>query len=150
GPVITMGSDSPTLGRRQQLYEFGPFKLDRDERVLLRDGKPVPLSPKAFEVLLVLVENCGHVVAKDELMNRVWADAFVEEGNLKVTVSLLRKALDEAATERRYIETVPKRGYRFVAGVQPTSGRPSVVVLEQTRSSVTIEEDEIESEDQAD
>jgi len=145
-----MGSNSTKLSREQQLYEFGPFKLDRDERILFRDGKPVPLAPKAFEVLLVLVENCGHVVAKEQLMNRVWADAFVEEGNLKVTVSLLRKALDEGAGERRYIETVPKRGYRFVAGVQRTTGHSSVVVLEQTRSSVTIEEDEIESSDQED
>ena len=97
-----------------QIYEFGPFRLDAAERVLLREGHPVSLSPKAFGVLQLLVESSGHIVEKDELMDRVWADTFVEEGNLKVTVSVLRKALEEGAGESQYIETVPRRGYRFV------------------------------------
>jgi DNA-binding winged helix-turn-helix (wHTH) protein/TolB-like protein/TPR repeat protein len=99
------------------VYAFGPFRLDGAERVLLREGKPVALTPKAFEVLTLLVERHGHVVEKNDLMERVWADAFVEEGNLKATVSMLRRALGDEADAARYVETVPRRGYRFVAPV---------------------------------
>jgi eukaryotic-like serine/threonine-protein kinase len=98
-------------------YAFGPFRLDSQERVLLRDGTPVPLAPKATEILLVLVEQAGHLVDKETLINRVWPDAFVEEGNLNKNVFFLRKALGEWDGGREYIETVPKRGYRFVAPV---------------------------------
>ena len=136
--------------KTKQIYEFGVFQVDAAERVLLRDGRPVPLPPKAFEVLLQLVENGGHIVAKDDLLNRVWADTFVEEGNLKVTVSLLRKALEDGADERRYIETVPRRGYRFVASVREVSREPEkLVVQERTRASVTIEESEVIEEPEA-
>jgi DNA-binding winged helix-turn-helix (wHTH) protein len=98
-------------------YAFGPYRLDSEKRVLVHDGTPVPLSPKATEILLVLVEHAGHMVNKDDLMKRVWPDAFVEEGNLNKNVFLLRKALGEWEGGREYIETVPKRGYRFVAPV---------------------------------
>src|SRR5215510_15354275 len=132
-----------TLAKR--IYEFGPYRLDTAERVLLRGGQPVALAPKAFDVLLVLVESSGHIVEKDELMNRVWANSFVEEGNLKVTVSVLRKALEEGG---QYIETVPRRGYRFVASVKELSTESAtLVVRERTTSSVTIEESE-ETEEQ--
>ena len=126
----------------KQIYEFGPFRIDREEKVLLRDGKPVPIPPKAFEVLLILVESSGHIVEKDQLLNRVWADTFVEEGNLKVTVSMLRKALEESAGEHQFIETVPRRGYRFVAGVRelPDEG-PELMLLERSRTDITIEEE---------
>jgi two-component SAPR family response regulator len=80
------------------MYEFGSFRVDAEERKLLKDGHPVPLTPKAFEVLLLLVESSGHVVETDELINRVWADSFVEEVNLKVTVSMLRKATSTGST----------------------------------------------------
>ena len=130
----------------KQIYEFGPFRLDTVERVLQRDGRPVPLSPKAFEVLLILVESSGHIVEKDELMDRVWADSFVEEGNLKVTVSHLRKALEDGAEDRQYIETVPRRGYRFTANVKAQSDEgPELVLLERSRTDVTIEEIEASS-----
>ena len=99
------------------LYAFGPFRFDTAERVLVRDGSPVPLSPKATEILLVLVEHAGHVVEKDVLINRVWPDAFVEEGNLNKNIFFLRKALGEWNGGLEYIETVPKRGYRFVAPI---------------------------------
>lgn len=103
---------------RKPIYAFGDFRLDSAERVLSCADKPVALTPKAFDVLLVLVERHGHVVEKRELMDRVWADAFVEEGNLKATVSMLRRALgDGAGEESSYVETVPRRGYRFVAPV---------------------------------
>jgi DNA-binding winged helix-turn-helix (wHTH) protein/TolB-like protein/Flp pilus assembly protein TadD len=98
-----------------RLYAFGPFLLDTRERRLLRDGEVVPLTLKAFDLLQVLVENQGHLLQKEELLRRVWPDAVVEENNLTVTISALRKALDEGPTDRQYIETVPRRGYRFVA-----------------------------------
>jgi eukaryotic-like serine/threonine-protein kinase len=98
-------------------YTFGPFRLDPRECLLVLDGKPVPLAPKAFEVLLVLVENAGHLVDRDDLMKRLWPGTFVEEANVAKHVSLLRRILSEATNGREYIETVPKRGYRFVVEV---------------------------------
>src|SRR5215467_14863485 len=103
------------------LYEFGEFRLDPAERLLLRDEKPVPLTPKAFETLLVLIGHRGHLVEKDELMKQVWADASVEEANLARNIWTLRKALREGEG-RHYIETVPKLGYRFVAPVTELVG----------------------------
>jgi Tol biopolymer transport system component/DNA-binding winged helix-turn-helix (wHTH) protein len=98
-------------------YQFGPFRLDVSEHTLRRDGNAVPLTPKVFEVLRVLVENAGHLVTKDRLLTEVWAGAFVEEGNLNRAVSILRKALGETSLQPTYIETVPTRGYRFVGPV---------------------------------
>ena len=103
-------------------YEFGRFRLKPDERVLLRGEEFVPLTPKAFDILLTLLENDGRIVRKDDLMKKVWPDTFVEEGNLTQNVSLLRKALGESATGPQFIETVPRRGYRFVAPVSRTNG----------------------------
>jgi len=124
-----------------KVFEFGPYRLDTAERVLLRDGQPVPLTLKAFDVLRLLVENSGHIVEKDELMNRVWTGSFVEEGNLKVTVSMVRKALDDHHDGNRYVETVPRRGYRFVAEVKEvTAERVDLVMHERTRQTVTIDE----------
>ena len=126
----------------RRVYEFGSFRIDTAERVLLREGKPVSLTPKALEVLILLVESSGHIVEKEELINRVWSDSFVEEGNLKVTVSMLRKVL-EGPGEQQFIETVPRRGYRFAADVRELSdaGR-ELLLLERSRADVTIEEDE--------
>ena len=98
-------------------YEFGRFRLKAGERVLLRGGELVPLTPKGFDILLTLLENGGRIVPKDDLMKKVWPNTFVEEGNLTQNVSLLRKALGESATGPQFIETVPRRGYRFVAPV---------------------------------
>lgn len=102
----------------KRLYEFGPFLLDPAERVLKREGQPVPLTPKVLDLLLVLVENGGHLLGKKDLMEAVWPDSFVEEGNLTFTISSLRKALGEDRKEPQYIETVPRSGYRFVAKVR--------------------------------
>jgi len=99
------------------LYEFGRFRFDPEERLLLCDGAPVPLAPKAFDVLLVLVQNGSRLTTKDELMRRVWPDSFVEEANLTVNISALRKLLGEGPDGSQYIETVPKNGYRFVTPV---------------------------------
>src|SRR5215469_13396441 len=104
--------------RGGHLYEFGQFRIDVAERLLLREGEAVPLTPKAFETLLLLVESSGHTVEKDELMRRLWPDTFVEEANLTNNISLLRKALDESPDGHPYIETVPRRGYRFDGAVK--------------------------------
>jgi DNA-binding winged helix-turn-helix (wHTH) protein/TolB-like protein/Flp pilus assembly protein TadD len=105
-------------------YAFGPFLLDTRERRLLRGREAVPLTLKAFELLQVLVENQGHLLDKEELIRRVWPDAVVEENNLTVTISALRKALGEGPTDRQYIETVPRRGYRFVAEFRAAADEP--------------------------
>ena len=100
-------------------YTFGPFAVDTREGVLLREGRPVQLTPKAFETLVALVEQSGHCLAKDELMRRVWPDSFVEENNLSQNISQLRRALQSAGGDDAadLIETVPRRGYRFRAQV---------------------------------
>jgi len=99
------------------IYQFGSFCLNQAEQQLLHDGEPIRLTPKLFDVLLVLIQNKGCLVTKDRLLKEVWPDAFVEEANLSVSIARLRKALAENVAERQYIETVPKRGYRFVAYV---------------------------------
>ncbi|HKQ75727.1 MAG TPA: winged helix-turn-helix domain-containing protein [Blastocatellia bacterium] len=99
-------------------YEFGPFRLNPVEHLLLRDGEIVPLSPKPFELLLLLVRNHGHLLEKEEMMRAVWPDTIVEEGNLTRYISTLRQALGEKGNGQRYILTAPKRGYRFAAGAR--------------------------------
>ncbi len=102
----------------RHIYEFGPFRLEPMEHLLLRDSHPVPLAPKVFETLVVLFERSGHLVEKEELLNLIWPEVFVEEANLARRVHTLRKALGEEHNGHRYIETVSKRGYRFVADVR--------------------------------
>ncbi len=101
----------------KHLYDFGPFRLDLGERMLLRNGAYIPLTPKAFETLVVLIEHSGRIVDKGELTRLVWPDTFVEDVTLAKNVSTLRKVLGESE-EHRYIDTIPKRGYRFVAEVR--------------------------------
>ena len=105
----------------QAIYEFGQFRLDREARMLLSGGKTVALTPKAVELLLVLVEKRGQLVSKDDLMQAVWPDTFVEEGNLTSNISILRRQLGVLPDGGEYIQTIPKRGYRFVAAVWPHS-----------------------------
>jgi Tol biopolymer transport system component/DNA-binding winged helix-turn-helix (wHTH) protein len=121
-----------------EIYKFGPFQLDVNERILLRDGQPVRLAqkdgsttlltPKVVDTLLALVERGGKIVGKDELMTAVWPDTMVEEGNLSANISLLRKALGTSEDGRPYIETFPKRGYRFNASVEKLSTETSLAV----------------------
>ena len=99
------------------MYEFGKFRCDPREHLLLCGDKPVSLSPKSFEILVALIQSNGRLLTKEELMEQVWPDSFVEEANLTVNISALRKVLGEASGGQQYIETVPKRGYRFVAPV---------------------------------
>lgn len=110
-------------------YVFDDFRLDPAERRLLRGGEPVALTPKCFDLLVVLIENSGHLIEKEDLLKRLWPGQFVEEGNLSFNVSTLRKALGEGRRGRRYIETVKKKGFRFVARVEEVGGdetRPPV------------------------
>jgi DNA-binding winged helix-turn-helix (wHTH) protein/TolB-like protein/Flp pilus assembly protein TadD len=127
------------------LYEFGEFRMDIAQRLLLRDGQIVQMTPKAFDLLLVLVENNGKVVTKEELLQRVWPDSFVEEANLSHNVYKLREALGEKPTGKKYIETLARRGYRFVGTVNEILGEQDgvdLVLEEQTRASIVIEEEE--------
>jgi len=106
-------------------YEFGAFRLDPAEHILLSAKSRVPLTPKAFETLLALVESAGHILEKDDLLKRVWPDTFVEEGTLARNISTLRKALGDDPEGKIYIETIPRRGYCFVAHVRQVSGEGS-------------------------
>ena len=118
-------------------YEFGEFRIDRLDRVLTRDGRVVPLTPKVVDLLLMLIENHGHVVGKDRLMSEVWPDTFVEEGNLTQNISLLRKALGE----KQYIQTIPRRGYRFIGDIRLVQrDDEQVIIHEHTRSRIVINE----------
>ena len=107
--------------------EFGPFSLDERERMLRRDGQPVPLTPKAVDVLLALVERPGRLITKEELVQRVWPDTFVEESNLAYNIFTLRRALGDTADNPEYVETIPKRGYRFKAPVRRLNGDQRLV-----------------------
>ncbi|MBM3819207.1 MAG: hypothetical protein FJW14_09380 [Acidimicrobiia bacterium] len=107
-----------------RLYSFGPFRVDVAKRLFLRDGTPVPLPAKAFDLLVLLVERRGQVVDKEEILTNIWRGAIVEENNLARSISTLRKALDDAHGEHRYIITVPGRGYEFVADVDPSDAIP--------------------------
>lgn len=104
--------------KAKHLYGFGAYRLDPTEKVLLRNGRPVSLPPKDLETLLVLVERAGHIVQKDELLDKVWPGTFIEEGNLARHIFNLRRVLGEGPDGGVYIETIPKRGYRFVAAVR--------------------------------
>src|SRR5665213_670812 len=106
------------MERDRHIYEFDEFELNPSESLLLRHRVAVPLPKKAFEMLLFLVQKNGHLVEKSDLINAIWEGTFVEEGNIAVIISMLRKALGEDRSEHRYIKTIPKRGYRFVAEVR--------------------------------
>ena len=120
---------------QRELYEFGPFSLDPRERILWRDGRPLPATPKVFDTLLFMVRNQGRVLTKDELLQEIWPGTFVEEVNLAVNISTLRKLLGENPQDGRYIVTVSGRGYRFVAAVRETGSAAEEVGDGTTESS---------------
>src|SRR6266850_526005 len=109
---------------QRRIYEFDDFRVDTGQFLLARSGHMTPITPTVFRILLTLLERAGQVVSKDELMRFVWPDSFVEEGNLNRNVSTLRKALGEKPCDHRYIETIPKTGYRFVAPVKGIDYQP--------------------------
>ena len=118
-------------------FEFEEFILDVNEITLLRDGEPVALTPKAFQLLLVLLKNQGRLVKKEDLMRAVWAESFVEEGNLTFTIRLLRKALQDSPQNPRFIKTVPLHGYKFIAAVKPISSEPENKISSAGTKSIT-------------
>ncbi len=128
----------------ERIYLFDGFRVDADERTLFKADREVPLTPKAFDTLLVLIESCRHVLTKKELMQKIWPDSYVEENNLAQNISILRKALGD----ENYIQTVPKRGYRFVADVSTAGDEDErVIVHERTRARIVVErgDDEIDT-----
>src|SRR5262249_22576694 len=129
--------------RPRHFYEFGPFRLDETERLLLRDGQTVAITPKAFDMLVVLVQNSGHLLDKEELMKALWSDSFVEEANLSYNVFTLRKALGEGNGGQTYVETIPKRGYRFVGqGREGVDEGADLIVEECFETPVGVEQKE--------
>ncbi|HEY8185847.1 MAG TPA: winged helix-turn-helix domain-containing protein [Pyrinomonadaceae bacterium] len=128
----------------RHLYEFGPFRLDPEKPCLWRDGEPVQLTPKAVETLLVLIQQNGKLVEREDLMSAIWPETFVEDGNLNFNVSMLRKALGTDEAGEQYIQTVPRHGYRFRADVrQITEEVPVLIVEKHARARIVIEEREI-------
>lgn len=111
------------MSQETNRFEFGDYVLDTGEKILLRDGKAIPVPPKVLDLLLVLVENHGSIVAKEDLMDRLWADTYVEESNLTFSIRKLRKILGDEAQNPQFIETIPKRGYRFIAGIESQNDR---------------------------
>jgi eukaryotic-like serine/threonine-protein kinase len=132
-----------TARHKKHFYEFGPFRVDTVKRRLLREGQPVPLTPKAFDTLIVLLEHRGQALEKDVLIEAVWPETAVEENNLTQNIYALRKALGDSHNESRYILTLPGWGYRFVADVREvTRGDTELVAQERTRTHIVIEEEE--------
>ncbi len=130
------------IEERRQVYEFDEFRLDALKRQLTRGGEVVALYSKAFDLLLVLVQNGGRDLTKDELLELVWPGQILEESNLTVNMSAVRRALGEKAAQPRYIVTMPGRGYRFVADVHEGRAEPGGVIIEsQTVSQITIREE---------
>jgi DNA-binding winged helix-turn-helix (wHTH) protein/TolB-like protein/Flp pilus assembly protein TadD len=122
-----------------RFYQFGPFQIDKLNHVLMRDRETLPLKPKAFDMLLLLVENRGRVLDKDELLSRLWPDTVVEESNLSQNVYLLRKVLGEKPGGEAYIATMPKRGYRFVASVREVEDADSDSTPDDSQSPSVIQ-----------
>ncbi len=123
------------------LYEFGSFRVDPEKQVLLRDNQPVAVTPKTFETLLILVRHSREVVSKDDLMKELWPDSFVEESNLSQNIFMLRKALGETPEDRRFIVTLPGKGYRFVAEVRTiTQDGEDVIIASHSREQLVVQQ----------
>jgi DNA-binding winged helix-turn-helix (wHTH) protein/tetratricopeptide (TPR) repeat protein len=137
---MVLPMDTSTDQKVKQLYEFGPYRVDPEKELLLRGTETVPLTPKTFQVLLVLVRHSKEVVTKDDLMKMVWPDTFVEEANLSRNIFLLRKALGETPQDHQYIVTVPGRGYRFAEEVQLVAEELNIVAASHSRVQVQVKE----------
>lgn len=121
-------------GQTETIYRFGRFEVDVVNCILLREGRTVAMTPKIFDLLLLFVENNGRLLTKDEIMDKVWADSFVEETNLTSNISRLRKILHEVGTD--FIETLPKHGYRFKADIEPCAAPKEIVVTRRTTAGI--------------
>src|SRR6516162_6824633 len=134
--LMSVGAD-----QKIKLYEFGPFRVDPEKELLLRGNETIPLTPKTFQILLVLIRHSKEIVTKDELMKEVWPDTFVEEANLSRNIFLLRKALGESPQDHQYIVTVPGRGYRFAEDVRLVpDGELSIVAASHAKFQVEVKE----------
>src|SRR5438045_3764739 len=122
-------------GPEIQEYRFGPYRIDSGERLLHRADELVSLPPKAIDTLLVLVASAGRMVDKGDLMKAVWPDTFVEEGALTRNISVLRKAFGDTGDEASYIETIPKRGYRFVTAIRAPAAETAPIVATEDAST---------------
>jgi DNA-binding winged helix-turn-helix (wHTH) protein/TolB-like protein len=136
-----MTRETSMQAKRGRIFRFDPFVLDESDRRLLKDGQPVAIEPKVFETLIVLLENGGRLVSKDEILSRVWPDSFVEEASLPRNIHELRKALGDNPSNPRYIETVPKRGYRFRAEVIEVTDKDAPLVVEKWTSAEIVTEE---------
>src|SRR5688500_8697733 len=130
--------DAMTGGTRPVVYAFGRFRMDVTERRLLSDSGEVSLTPKAFDTLVALVENSGRLVPRDELLSMVWPETYVGENVLAQNISTLRKALGPDGT--KLLQTVPKRGYRFLGEVS-TVDEPELIVRDRIRTKAAVEEE---------
>ena len=115
----------------RRFYEFGSFRLDLNRHSLLRDGEVVALSPKAIQTLTLLVQNPGKTLEREALMQAVWPDVTVEDANLTVAISQLRKGLNQNGDATKFIETIPRVGYRFVADICEVIEEPAPLILEE-------------------
>lgn len=120
-------------------FEFGEFRVDTHRRILQKNGVPVHLTPRSFDLLCVMIENAGRVLEHDELLDKVWEGTFVEQGNLKKTVSTLRQVLGESPETSEFITTVPRKGYRFTAPVRPVSDE--AILIRETKAEIIVEEE---------
>lgn len=128
----------------RQYFEFDDFRVDVENRVLLQHGRAVPLNPRTFDVLVVLAGRAGQTVDKNSLLNEVWADTFVEEGNLNRHISTLRRVLGDSPSEQRLIKTIPKLGYRFTADVRHIEAVEPLIFLEEvSRERITVHEETV-------
>lgn len=130
-----------------KIYEFGEFRLDTSEQELRRGAEKITLTPKAVELLNLLIERRGQIISRDEIQEKLWRDTYVDENNLSVTISMLRRAFGVKASEKNFIETVSKRGYRFVADVAETNAE--LIVERQTRTHIKIQTIEDEKSNEA-
>lgn len=134
-------------GKSRQFLDFDDFRVDVENRVLSRSGRVVNLHPKTFDVLVVLARRAGQTVDKDALLDEVWTDTFVEEGNLAKHISTLRQVLGDPPSEQRLIKTIPKRGYRFTADVREPEDPESFIAFEEvSRERITVREETITSD----
>src|ERR1700756_4460066 len=133
GPLSSRVVKGAVTSGVRRFYEFGPFRLDPNRHRLFRGGEVVALSPKAIQTLILLVENRGKLLERERLMDALWPDVIVEDANLTVAVSQLRKALNQNGDNAEFIETIPRVGYRFVADIceviqEPTPTRGMVKI----------------------
>src|SRR5262249_50744103 len=139
------------IDQKRPIYEFDEFRLDAEKRQLFRAGELVPIYSRAFDLLLMLVQNAGRDITKDEILETVWPGQILEESNLTVNISSVRKALGERATNPRYLVTLPGRGYRFVANVRESQGGNSgFLISSRSISKITVEKETRETEEEGD